>query len=149
MFLTPFRGTSAKTPSQLFLESERQFQIANPIALQTKYLRFRDDQGVESMRAEMREEVKAAEQDAWDVLVNLFDWVDGLDSQPTMGAVHRHEEPQNIVSNVFMSLTEQMKQLRRKVKRKVQEGVRTNRGKLKSVPSCVGSDIRHGAPYHI
>ena len=106
------------------LKDAPQFQIDNPIALQTKYLRIRDDQGMESMRAEMREEVKAAEQDSWDGLVNLFDWVDGLDSQPTMGAVHHHEESQNIVANVFMSLTEQMKQLRRKVKRKVQEGVR-------------------------
>jgi hypothetical protein len=32
------------------------------------------------MRAGMREEVKAAEQEAWDILTNLFYWVDGLDS---------------------------------------------------------------------
>jgi len=34
----------------------------------------------------MREEVKTAEQDALDVLVNLFDWADSLDSQPTTGS---------------------------------------------------------------
>ena len=55
------------------LKDGPQFHIDNAMAFQTKYLRLRDDQGMESMRAEMREEVKAAEQDAWDVLVNLFD----------------------------------------------------------------------------
>jgi len=106
------------------LKDAPKFQIDNPIGLQKKYFRLKDDQGMENMRAGMREEVKAAEQDALDVLVNLFDWVDGLGPQPTMGAVPHHEESQNIVVNVVTSLSEQMKQLRRKVKRKVQEGVR-------------------------
>jgi len=58
------------------------------------------------------------------MLVNLFDWVDGLDSQPTMRAISLHEESRNIVVAVVPSLTAQVNQLRRKVKRKVQEGAR-------------------------
>jgi len=72
----------------------------------------------------MREEMKAAEQDALDVLVNLFDWVDGLGSQPTMRVVSHYEESQNIVANLITSLTAQMKQLWWRVHRNVQEGVR-------------------------
>jgi len=72
----------------------------------------------------MREEVKAAEHGAMSVLVDLFEWADGLDSQPTMRVVPHHEEPQNIGVSIITSLTAQMKQLWRRVKRKVQEGLR-------------------------
>jgi len=106
------------------LKDAPQFQIDNPMGLQKRYFKLKDDQAMKNMRAGMCEEVKAAEQDALDVLVNLFDWVDGLDSQPTMRAVSRHEESQDIVVNIITSLTTQVKKLRRKVKRKVQEGVR-------------------------
>jgi len=72
----------------------------------------------------MREEVRAAEQGAMNVLVDLFGWADGLDSQPTMRVVPHHEESQNIGVSIITSLTAQMKQLWRRVKRKVQEGLR-------------------------
>jgi hypothetical protein len=35
----------------------------------------------------MRREVKASEQDTLDMLVGLFDWLDGLERQPTTMAV--------------------------------------------------------------
>jgi len=72
----------------------------------------------------MREEVKAAKQGAVNGLVNLLEWADGLDSQPTMRVVPHHEESQNIGVSIITSLTAQMKRLWRKVKRKVQEGLR-------------------------
>jgi len=43
-----------------------QFQINNPVALQTRYLRIKDDLEMENMRVRMRKDV--AEQDALDVL---------------------------------------------------------------------------------
>jgi len=55
------------------LKDAPQFQNDNPIELQTKYFMLKDDQGVKNTRAEMREEVKAAKQDAMNVLVNHFD----------------------------------------------------------------------------
>jgi len=102
------------------LEDAPQFQITNPIGLQKRYFRLKADQGMKNMRVGMREEDKTAELDVLDMLVNLFDWADGLDSQPTMRAISRYEESQNIVIAVVTSLTAQVNQLRRKV----QEGVR-------------------------
>jgi hypothetical protein len=121
---SPLSWNFCQDPVPAILKDAPQFKINNPIALQRKYLELKDDKGMKNKRAGMREEVKAADQDARHVLVNLFDWVDGLDSHPTMGAVSHHEETQNFVASVSTSFTEQMKQLRGKVKRKVQEGVR-------------------------
>jgi hypothetical protein len=47
-----------------------------------------------------------------------------------MRIVPGHDESQNIVVNAVTSLTEQVGQSRRKVKRKVQEGVRKVRQTL-------------------
>ena len=52
-----------------------------------KYIRPKDDSGVNIMREKMRREVKAAELGGVGLLVYLFDWVDGLDPQPTISAV--------------------------------------------------------------
>ena len=82
-------------------------------------------------RMDLRGEVKAGKQDAWDVLMNPPDWVNSLASQPTMGIVSHHDESRNIVANVTTSLTEPVEQPRRKVKKKVQEGVR----KVKRIPA--------------
>jgi len=65
------------------------------------------------------------------MLRNLLYWVGDLDSQPTMGIVSHHDESQNIVANVTTSLTEPVEQPRRKIKKKVQEGVR----KVKWIPA--------------
>ena len=78
-------------------------QIDNAIAPQTKYLRLRYDTWVKNMNEGMREEMKAAEQDAVGVLVNPFDLVDGLDPRPTMGDIPPHEESQIIVVNIVTS----------------------------------------------
>ena len=71
----------------------------------------------------MRGEVKAAEQGALENLVNLFDWLDGLEPQPTSEVVTHYEESRSIVANVISPLVKPMKEFRRKVKKKVQEGV--------------------------
>ena len=67
----------------LFLKGAPQFQIDNPIALQKRYLELQGDPGIKERRMESRKTVKAAEQDALEVLVNLFDWLDSLEPQPT------------------------------------------------------------------
>ena len=75
MFQTSFRGTSARAPSPLFsitlLSPDRQ-----PYRAPEKYLRLKNGPGMKNMGTGMNGVVKAAEQDARDVLVNLFDWVD-------------------------------------------------------------------------
>jgi hypothetical protein len=104
------------------LKSAPQFRIDNPVSLQRKYLKIRDDPETRTTRAEMRREVKAAGQDALETLVNLFDWLDGLEPQPASEAISRYEKSRNIIANIIGPLAKQMMGLLRKL-RKVQEGV--------------------------
>ena len=60
-----------------------QFRFNNPIALQKKYLRLKDDPSVKPGRVDFRNAVKVAEEKALEMLVELFDWLDGLEPQPT------------------------------------------------------------------
>ena len=48
-----------------------------------------------------REVVKASEQDSLEMLVDLFDWLDGLECQPTSEVVSRYEEFQDMAANVI------------------------------------------------
>jgi len=59
------------------------FLFNNPIALQKKYLRLRDSPHVKTGTASFCKAVKASEESALDMLVELFDWLDGLEPQPT------------------------------------------------------------------
>ena len=65
------------------LKDAPQFLLDNPIALQRKYLKLEGDIKTESKRAEMRKTVKAGEEKALEMLVDLFDWLDGLERQLT------------------------------------------------------------------
>ena len=48
-----------------------------------------------------REVVKASEQDTLDMLVDLFDWLDGLEPQPISEIVSRFEKLQDIAANLI------------------------------------------------
>ena len=63
------------------LKNAPQFLINNPIALQKKYLKLKDRPNVKKGGTDLRKAVKAAEQDALIMLVDLFDWLDGLEGQ--------------------------------------------------------------------
>ena len=60
-----------------------QFLINNPIARQKKYLKLKNDQNMKTGWTHLRGMVKADEQGALESLVDLFDWLDGLEPQPT------------------------------------------------------------------
>jgi hypothetical protein len=60
-----------------------QFLLNNPIALQKKHLELRDDPKTKNRRREIRKMMKDAEQSALEMLVDLFDWLDGVEPQPT------------------------------------------------------------------
>jgi len=60
------------------------FLLSNPITLQKKYLALKDNPNMtKTARADLRESVKAAEQSALEMLVDLFDWLDNLGPRPT------------------------------------------------------------------
>ena len=60
------------------LEDAPHFLLSNPIALQKKYLKLKDDQNMKKEREYLCQEVKAAERVALEMLVDLFDWLNGL-----------------------------------------------------------------------
>jgi len=63
------------------LQDAPRFLLNNPIALQRKYLKLKDDPNMKKRRMDLRKEVKAGEEQALGVLVKLFDWLDGLEPQ--------------------------------------------------------------------
>ena len=74
------------------LKGAPQFLLNNPIALQRRYLELKDDPS----RAEMREVVKCCEEKALEMLVQLFDWLDGLKSQPMTKGQDPYEKLKDI-----------------------------------------------------
>jgi len=60
------------------LEGAPQFLLSNPVALQRKYLKLKDDPSMKRAKGTLRKEIKAAEQVALEMLVELFDWLDRL-----------------------------------------------------------------------
>jgi len=84
----------------------RQFRINNPVGLQRKYLALENNSKWVNLRTE---EVKAAEQEAREILVKLFDWLDGL--EPT-NVGPRHGKSRNIVAKIFNRLTRWVKKCR-------------------------------------
>ena len=63
------------------LKDAPQFEINNPFALQQNYLKYKNDPRRRHEEEKMLEEVKFGEQKALGMLVDLFDWLDGLQSQ--------------------------------------------------------------------
>jgi len=64
------------------LKDAPQFLLNNPVALQKKYLRLKGDPNMKKGKRDLRKEVKAGEEGALEMLVDLFDWLDGLEPQP-------------------------------------------------------------------
>ena len=69
------------------LKDAPQFLLSNPIPLQKKYLKVRDEANMKQKRTDLRDAVMADEQNALEMLVALFDWLDGLESQSTTGVI--------------------------------------------------------------
>ena len=59
------------------------FLLNNPVALQRKYLKLKEDPSMKKVEAEMCKAVKASEQNGLGMLIELFDWLDDLEPQPT------------------------------------------------------------------
>ena len=64
-----------------FLKDTPQFLLDNPIALQKKYLKIKDDPGMKMIKADFHKAVKNSEQDALEMLVDFFDRLDSLEPQ--------------------------------------------------------------------
>ena len=78
LYLNATRDTTPEV-----LKCRPQFLLNNPIALQRKYHKLKDDPNMKKRKTDMHNAVKAGEQNAMQMLVELFDWLDGLESQGT------------------------------------------------------------------
>jgi len=87
------------------LKDAPHFLIDNPIALQKKYLSLKSRTGRKKLK-EMQKSVKCAEQKALEMLVELFDWLDGLEPQPTKEIIDLYEKSQVIESKITNTLAQ-------------------------------------------
>jgi len=105
-----------------------QYLLNNPIALQRKYLKLKDEPNMRRQRAYFREAVKASEQDALEMLMDFFDWLDRLEPQPITKAVSLHEEFQSIMAKIGHPLARRAQEVQKAIKDKVEAGLwRVNR----------------------
>ena len=88
------------------LRNSDNFFIDNPIALQKKYLRFKNDLDKKKVAALVRNEVLAGEEQALEMLVDLFDWLDGLRSQPTTEIVYLYTLSQSLEAMITNAVAE-------------------------------------------
>ena len=89
-----------------FLKDAPQFALDNPIALQKKFLEFKDDPDRKKGRKEMQKAVKRAEEMALEMLVDLFDWLDGLEPQPRTEIVTLYEMSQALEAKITNTLAQ-------------------------------------------
>ena len=88
------------------LKDADMFFLDNPIALQKKYLSLKGDLDKQKVRAEMRRAVLAGEDQALETLVDLFDWLDRLEPQPTTEIVYLYNLSQSIEAMITNTLAQ-------------------------------------------
>jgi len=91
------------------LKHAGQFLLNNPIALQNSYLKIRDGPVKKKLKMGLRKAVATVqncEQDALDMLVNLFDWLDGLEPRPTTEIISLYDMSQNIEAMITDTLAQ-------------------------------------------
>ena len=86
------------------LKDAPRFLLNNPIALQRNYHKLNGDPNMKTPRPELLEAMEDGMKNALEMLVNLFDWLDSLEPQPTMKAVLFHGKCTNIMARITSPL---------------------------------------------
>ena len=86
------------------LKDAPQFFLDNPISLQRKYLNLKDRPNMKKAEKYMGNHLKAGEQRALEMLVQLFDWLDDRKPQPTTEIVDLYEINQAIEAAITSTL---------------------------------------------
>ena len=94
--LSPLSWNFSQDTVPKMLKGAPQFHLDNPVALQKKYLKLKDDQSKKNVKIDMRNHVKAGERKGLEMLVKLFDWLDRLEPQPTREIIELYEMSQEI-----------------------------------------------------
>jgi hypothetical protein len=103
---SPLNWNFAQDSLPAVLQDAPQYLLDNPVALQRKFLKLRDDPNKERIRGEMYKAVKAGKQKALETLVDLFDWVDSRKPQPTTEIQSLFEKSQMIQVNIANTLAQ-------------------------------------------
>ena len=82
------------------LKGAPKFLLDNSVPLQRKYLKHKYDPKIRNRRTEMREMLKSSEEEALEMLVNLFDWLDSLERQPTTKPVPLGEASRDVMPKI-------------------------------------------------
>jgi len=87
------------------LKDAPKFLIDNPIALQKNYLKQKGHLDKKTLKR-MKDSKQKAEEGALEMLVELFDWLDDLEPQPTNEIITLYEKSQDIESKVTDTLAQ-------------------------------------------
>ena len=102
--LSPLHWNFSRDTLPNILRDAPQFLLNNPVSLQRKYLKFKDNPNMKRGRMSLRDAVKAGEQNALRMLVELFDWLDGLEPQRTTGIIETSQRVKAHVTNPVTSM---------------------------------------------
>ncbi len=83
-----------------------QFLLDNPVAMQNKYRQMlKTNQRIpDTTKKQLRQAVLAGEEKALDILVQMFDWLDGLKPQPTTDIMSLYDQSQEIETEIANTL---------------------------------------------
>ena len=82
------------------LKDAPQFLLNNPIALQREYSKLKVGPNMNNERANLRKAMESAEQNALEMLVDLFDWLNSLEPQSITGIVSLFENSYAIEAKI-------------------------------------------------
>jgi hypothetical protein len=80
------------------LKDAPRFLLNNPVAVQKKYLKLKREPSIRKGSADLVKAVKGSEEDALEMMVELLDWLDGLEPQPASEIALHHDESQNVTN---------------------------------------------------
>ena len=82
------------------------YLLDNPISLQKKYLQLKADPNMRNAKKGLRKAVEEGEQTALEMLVDFFDWLDGLKPQPTTDIVTLYEKSGTVEAKIASTLAQ-------------------------------------------
>jgi hypothetical protein len=88
------------------LKNAPQFLLNNPVALQREYSKLRVNPNMNNERVKLRNVMRAAEQNALGMLVDLFDWLDGLEPQSMTEIISFYDHSQAIEYTITNALAQ-------------------------------------------
>ena len=98
--LSPLHWNFSRDTLPDVLKGAPQFFLNNPVALQKKFLALKSSPNGKKAKVDLSRAVKAGEQSALEMLVDLFDWLESLEPQPTPEIRSLHRQRQKVAAMI-------------------------------------------------